>query len=672
MAPSSKVVKRVQALRTALDKHNYRYYALDDPEVPDAEYDRLLRELQQLESKYPEVVTPESPTQRVGAGPIDGFTEVIHSVPMLSLGNAFGAEELADFDRRVRDRLSLETELEYFAEPKLDGLAISLRYENGTLVQAATRGDGNRGEDVTHNVRTISAVPLRLHGTAVPELIEVRGEIFMDKAGFSALNQAMAASGGKPFMNPRNAAAGSLRQLDPRLTAQRPLSIYFYGLGACSKPLAPTQGQLLNQLRSLGLRVNPESRSVIGFGGCHDYYDEIASKRDQLDYEIDGVVFKVNDLSLQDKLGFVSRAPRWAIAAKFPAHEEMTRVRDVEFQVGRTGALTPVARLEPVSVGGVTVSNATLHNMDELQRKDVRIGDMVVIRRAGDVIPEVVSVVKTKRQKSVKKVILPTHCPVCASDVVRIDGEAVARCAGGLYCKAQRKEAIKHFASRRALDVEGLGEKLVEQLVDNSLVGSPADLYDLDAETLAGLDRMAEKSAGNLVAALEKSKQTTLPRFLFALGIREVGEATALALARHFGSLEGIMQADTDELEKVPDVGPVVARHVRQFFAEGHNREIVAKLLQAGLSWPQMASDSETPPALQGKTFVVTGTLGAMSRDDARAAILALGGKVTSSVSAKTDYLVCGDKPGSKLARARKLGVTVLDERAFNAMLNPG
>lgn len=669
MAASSKVRKRVKALHEALNHHNYRYYVMDDPEIPDAEYDRLMRELQALEDKHPELVVPESPTQRVGAGPVDGFGEVRHALPMLSLGNAFDVQELKEFDRRLRERLDSDDTLEYFAEPKLDGLAVSLRYEHGVLVRAATRGDGTRGEDVTHNVRTIKAVPLRLAGNSVPDILEVRGEVFMETAGFEALNKAMVEQGGKQFMNPRNAAAGSLRQLDPRLTAQRPLTVYFYGIGESSQSLADTQAGLLDSLRDFGLRTNPESEVVRGIAGCAAYYEEIGKRRNVLGYEIDGVVFKVNALSLQEKLGFVSRAPRWAVAAKFPAHEEVTRVRDVEFQVGRTGALTPVARLDPVKVGGVIVSNATLHNMDELTRKDVRIGDSVIVRRAGDVIPEVVSVVKGRRGKGAKIVRLPERCPVCDSDVVRAEGEAVARCAGGLYCPAQRKEALKHFASRRAMDIDGLGDKLVEQLVDRQLVASPADLYRLDLATLTDLDRMADKSARNLVKSLNKSKQTTLPRFLFALGIREVGEATALSLARHFGALEPLKSADEKTLMQVQDVGPVVARHLRAFFDESHNQGVISELLAAGVSWPPMPRTVPAGKSLQGKTFVLTGTLATLTRQQAKSKIEALGGKVTGSVSARTDYLVCGENPGAKLKRARDLGVHILDETGLEALL---
>lgn len=671
MAVSSKLRMQASALREALDRHNYRYYALDDPEIPDAEYDRLMRELQALEKRFPELVVPESPTQRVGSGPVEGFAQVRHRVPMLSLANALNEEELEDFDRRVREHAGEENPVEYLAEPKLDGLAISLRYEQGSLVQGATRGDGRTGEDVTHNVRTIAAAPLRLRGSDVPAVLEARGEVFMDKAGFEALNQAMLKKGGKMFMNPRNAAAGSLRQLDPRLTADRPLSVYFYGIGECSETLATTQAGLLEALRNLGLRVNPEAKTVAGLPGCRTYFQDIGGRRSELPYEIDGVVFKVNELAVQESLGFVSRAPRWAVAAKFPAHEEMTRVRDVEFQVGRTGALTPVARLEPVKVGGVIVSNATLHNMDELGRKDVRIGDTVIVRRAGDVIPEVVAVVPGRRSKSVRKVKLPRKCPVCGSEVMRVEGEAVARCAGGLYCAAQRKESLRHFASRRAMDIEGLGVKLIDQLVDGQLVSSPADLYSLSVETLAGLDRMADKSARNLVAALEKSKHTTLSRFLFALGIREVGEATALALSQHFSDLEPMMSADVEELQSVPDVGPVVANHVHSFFGEEHNREIIRKLLAAGVQWQPGTAGSSGAGRLGQKKFVITGKLERMSRDEVRARIRAHGGRVATSISAKTDFLVCGANPGSKLEKARSLGVRVLSEAELLELLGP-
>ncbi len=670
MAASSKVRQQLRALRDTLDHHNYRYYALDDPEVPDAEYDRLMRELQVLEERYPELVIPESPTQRVGTGPVQGFAEVRHRVPMLSLANALDNDELKEFDRKVRERLGATDLAEYMAEPKLDGLAVSLRYEQGRLVQAATRGDGSSGEDVTHNVRTIAAVPLKLVGNKVPEVLEARGEVFMDKAGFAALNASMAESGGKSFMNPRNAAAGSLRQLDPRLTAQRPLSVYFYGIGECSSALADTQAGLLRALRRFGLRTNPEARAVAGFDGCVAYFTEIGARREKLGYEIDGVVFKVNQIASQEVLGFVSRAPRWAIAAKFPAHEEMTRVRDVEFQVGRTGALTPVARLEPVKVAGVIVSNATLHNMDELGRKDVRIGDTVVVRRAGDVIPEVVSVVSRLRPKSARKVKLPSRCPVCGSDVMRLEGEAVARCAGGLYCAAQRKEALRHFASRKAMDIEGLGTRLIDQLVEKELVSNPADLYSLRVEDYSSLERMAEKSASKLMTALEKSKDTSLQRFLFALGIREVGEATALSLARHFGDLEPILGADVETLQSVSDVGPVVANHVHAFFAEPHNRYVISKLVEAGVRWqPLSATGGEQQGKFDGKRFVITGALETMTRDEARARILALGGRVSGSVSSKTDYLVCGDKPGSKLDKARALGIEIVEESRLQSML---
>ncbi len=662
-------VERAQKLREELRNHNYRYYVLDDPDVPDAEYDRLLRELEDLERKHPDLVTPDSPTQRVGSEPVPGFGEVRHKVAMLSLANAFGADEIRDFDRRVRERLGVSDELEYFAEPKLDGLAISVRYQQGVLVQAATRGDGSRGEDVTHNVRTIRSVPLTLRGARLPEELEVRGEVFMEKSGFENLNRAMVEQGSKQFMNPRNAAAGSLRQLDPRLTATRPLTVFFYGVGYCSQALGANQEAVLEALRSFGLRVNGESLKVLGADGCIEYFDRLAASRAQLDYEIDGVVFKVNQFALQEQLGAVSRAPRWAIAAKFPAHEELTRVQDIEFQVGRTGALTPVARLAPVVVGGVTVSNATLHNIDELQRKDVRVGDHVVVRRAGDVIPEVVSVVRSKRRRGARKVKLPAKCPVCGSDVRRNEEEAVARCVGGLYCRAQRKEALKHFASRRAMDIEGLGDKLLEQLVERELIHSPADLYGLDEDTLAGLDRMAEKSARNLVRALEKSKRTTLQRFLFALGIREVGEATARGLAQHFGDLAPLMAADQEALEAVPDVGPVVAGNLRAFFAEQHNQDVIKALQEAGVSWPRVEAVDRSDSPLAGKSVVITGTLEDMTREGAKAAIMAVGGKVSGSVSGKTDFLVAGAKAGSKFKRAQSLGVTIIDEAGLRDLL---
>ena len=671
MAVSSKIQQRVEALRTQINHHNYLYYVLDAPEIPDAEYDRLLRQLQELESEHPELVTPDSPTQRVGAEPLKAFAQVRHELPMLSLANAFDEQEMEAFDRRARERLSVD-ELDYTAEPKLDGLAISLLYEDGVLMRAATRGDGTTGEDVTQNVRTIDSVPLRLRGDDLPPALEVRGEVYLSKRGFERLNAEQRKRGDRTFANPRNAAAGSLRQLDPRISAQRPLEIYCYGAGVVRGAALPdTQYELLQQLREWGLRVSPEVKRVTGLRGCFDYYQRMQSRRDQLAYEIDGVVFKVDRVEQQQQLGFVARAPRWAVAYKFPAQEEMTELLDVEWQVGRTGALTPVARLAPVFVGGVTVTNATLHNQDEIDRKDVRIGDTVIVRRAGDVIPEVVSVVASKRKKGARKPHYPQQCPVCGSDVVRMEGEAAARCSGGLFCPAQRKQEIIHFASRRAMDIDGLGEKLVEQLVDQDLVHTPADLYDLDAASLLQLERMGEKSADNLLVALERSKETTLPRFLYALGIREVGESTAQALAAHFGDLDRLMRADVDELQRVADVGPIVAGHVAAFFHQSHNREVVDRLQAAGVHWPapdRLAADS----VLSGKTFVLTGTLNGMTRDEAKARLQTLGAKVSGSVSGKTDYVVAGENPGSKLDKAQQLGVTILDEDAFVELIGDG
>ncbi|HHH39246.1 MAG TPA: NAD-dependent DNA ligase LigA [Sedimenticola sp.] len=669
MSVPPEVRERAARLRTEIERHNYQYYVLDDPLIPDSEYDRLLRELQRLEAEYPELVTPDSPTQRVGGAPLDAFQEVRHRVPMLSLENAFSDEEMREFDRRVRERLELGGEVVYAAEPKMDGLAISLRYEAGVLVQGATRGDGTRGEDVTGNVRTIRAIPLRLQGTGWPEVLEVRGEIYMPRSGFERLNAEARRQGEKTFANPRNAAAGSLRQLDPRVTAKRPLTMVSYGFGEVSGgDLAPTYSGSIARLKAWGLRVSPELQRVQGLQGCLDYYAALARRRDSLDYDIDGVVFKVDSLEQQRTLGFVSRAPRWAIARKFPAQEEITRLLAIDVQVGRTGALTPVARLAPVSVGGVTVTNATLHNAEEIRRKDIRIGDWVIVRRAGDVIPQVVRVVTERRPPDVREFRMPDHCPVCGSEVIRDADGIVLRCSGGLFCPAQRKEAIRHFASRRAMDIEGLGEKLVEQLVDQKLVASPADLYRLDVKTLAGLERMGEKSARNLIVALERSKETTLARFLFALGIREVGEATAQALAAHFGSLEAIREADAETLQDVPDVGPVVAEHLVTFFRQPHNREVIEQLLAAGIHWPAVERPAVDRQPLKGKSFVLTGTL-SRPRTRVKEQLQALGARVTGSVSARTDYLVAGADPGSKLEKAKKLGVEILDEAGLEALL---
>lgn len=663
MTPS----KRAEQLREQIRLHNHRYYVLDDPQIPDAEYDRLMRELQALEAEHPELISADSPTQRVGAQPLSAFGEVQHEVPMLSLDNAFDDDELADFDRRVRERLELE-KIEYTAEPKLDGLAVSLLYEHGILQRGATRGDGNRGEDITQNVRTIKSVPLRLLGKGYPQRLEVRGEIIISHAGFRQLNAQQAAQGEKLFANPRNAAAGSLRQLDPHITARRPLEMYCYGVGLVEGGTLPDRhSDRLERLRNWGLRVYAGIKRVSGLEACTAYYQTMAARRDSLPFDIDGVVFKVDLIQAQDQLGFVARAPRWAIARKFPAQEELTRVLAIDVQVGRTGAITPVARLEPVFVGGVTVTNATLHNEDEVRRKDVHIGDTVIVRRAGDVIPEVVSVITERRPADAKPFVMPTQCPVCGSDIERVEGEAVARCIGGLYCEAQRKEAIKHFASRRAMDIEGLGDKLVEQLVEQQLIDDVAGLYSLDAAVIAGLERMGEKSANNLIAALEKSKTTTLDRFLYALGIREVGDATARALAQAFGSLEALMQADEAQLEAVRDIGPIVARHIVHFFQQAHNREVIDKLLAAGIHWPAIAVTGQQP--LEGQTYVLTGSLNSMTRDEAKQRLQALGAKVSGSVSKKTTAVIAGDKSGSKLSKAEALGVTVMDEEDLLCLL---
>ncbi|MCO6411980.1 MAG: NAD-dependent DNA ligase LigA [Thiogranum sp.] len=659
--------QRAEKLREKIRYHNYRYYVLDDPEIPDAEYDRLLKELQELEQAHPELITADSPTQRVGAEPLAEFGEVRHEMPMLSLDNAFSDEELGDFDRRVRERLKVDS-VEYTAEPKLDGLAVSMLYEDGVLVRGATRGDGTTGEDITQNVRTIDSVPLRLMGKGWPTRLEVRGEVFISRKGFHDLNEDARRQGQKTFVNPRNAAAGSLRQLDPKVTARRPLEIYCYGVGLVEGgELAERHSKILEQLRDWGLRVYPDIRLVKGLEDCIDYYRDLEQKRDKLPFEIDGVVFKVDRIDQREQLGFVARAPRWAVARKFPAQEELTKVLDIQVQVGRTGAITPVARLEPVFVGGVTVTNATLHNEDEVHRKDVRIGDTVIVRRAGDVIPEVVSVVTKRRPRNAKKFVMPSHCPVCGADIERVEGEAVARCTGGLYCEAQRKEAIKHFASRRAMDIEGLGDKLVEQLVDAGLVKDIADLYTLDAATLAGLERMGDKSAAKLIKALERSKKTALDRFLFALGIREVGETTARTLAQAFGELEPLMKASREQLEAVHDIGPVVAEHIVNFFQQKHNREVIDKLVKAGVHWPAVKRQRHQP--LQGNTYVITGTLAAMTRDEAKEKLQALGAKVSGSVSAKTTALIAGENPGSKLAKAESLGVPVLSEQDLGELL---
>lgn len=665
------IQQQLEQLRGQINQYNYQYYVLDDPSVPDAEYDRLLRQLQSLEQQHPEFITPDSPTQRVGDKPLDAFEQVSHAKPMLSLDNAFSEEEMLEFERRILERSGLPSIPLFAVEPKLDGLAISLRYEKGVLTTAATRGDGSTGENVTQNVRTIGAIPLRLHGAGYPDVLEVRGEIFMPKAGFEKLNQQSLKAGTKVFANPRNAAAGSLRQLDPRITASRPLSFFCYGIGEVSEPVAEQHSVLMQKLKSWGLPVSPELVTVSTHQELVDTFSNLGIKRDQLPYDIDGVVYKVDQFDVQENLGFVSRAPRWAIAWKFPAQEELTTVNDIEFQVGRTGAITPVARLEPVFVGGVTVSNATLHNMDEIQRKDVRAGDTVFIRRAGDVIPEVVSVVLERRPENTHPVIFPQHCPVCQSDIIRIEGEAVARCSGGLFCPAQRKEAIKHFASRKAMDIDGLGDKLVEQMVDLKLIQDPADLFMLELDRVASLERMGEKSAQNLLDALVKSKATTLPRFLYALGIREVGEATARNLAFQFRTLGAVQIASKEQLQETEDVGPVVASHVRTFFQQAHNTDVIERLLAAGIHWPEipaMQSQDEDAGLVSGKTFVLTGAL-SQSRSVYKEQLLAKGAKVAGSVSSKTDYLVAGEKAGSKLQKAQQLDVKILDEDALLQLL---
>jgi DNA ligase (NAD+) len=659
------VRKRIEALRAEIEGHNYRYYVLDEPSVPDAEYDRLLRDLESLEAEHPELLTPDSPTQRVGGQPLAGFEEVRHRTPMLSLANAFSDEEVEAFHQRVIK--GLETEhADYVAEPKLDGVAISLRYEDGHLVQAATRGDGATGEDVTGNVRTITAVPLRLRGKGWPAGFEVRGEIYMPLAGFRAYNERAREEGLKELVNPRNAAAGSLRQLDPRITATRPLAFFTYG-AVGSDELHESHYEQLQLLREWGFPVNPEVRRVRDAEGCLAYYRELGEKRANLPYDIDGVVFKLEHREQQRTLGFVSRAPRWAIAQKFPAQEEITRLEGIDIQVGRTGALTPVARLAPVFVGGVTVTNATLHNLDEIRRKDVRVGDWVVVRRAGDVIPEVARVVLERREGEPAPFEMPSACPVCGSDVEREEGEAVFRCTGGLVCAAQRVRSIQHFASRKAMDIEGLGDKLIDQLTETGLVHSVADLYALDRDQLAALDRMGEKSADNLLAQLERSKTPDLGRFLFALGIREVGEVTAASLARYFGTLDRIESASEEDLLDVPDIGPIVAGHVYAFFREAHNLEVLRQLEAAGVRWqPVEVPQGEQP--LAGQTWVLTGALG-MPRARAKGLLESLGARVTGSVSAKTDVLLAGEAAGSKLTKAEKLGIEIIDEAAFITLL---
>ncbi len=666
------VIAQLEALREKINDYNYQYYVLDDPSVPDSEYDRQMQALQALEGEHPELITPDSPSQKVGGQPLGAFEQVTHEVPMLSLDNAFEEADLKAFEKRLLDRLKADIKLAYSCEPKLDGLAVSILYENGVLVRAATRGDGQVGENITANVRTIANVPLKLRGTDLPERIEVRGEVFMPRDGFEKLNENQRNAGLKVFANPRNAAAGSLRQLDSRITAKRPLKFYAYSLGVVAPgdfTLPDSHHERLKQLAEWGIPLCPDIGITEGASGCLAYYEQILSRRDGLPYDIDGVVFKVDDIALQQQLGFVARAPRWAIAQKFPAQEEMTRLLDVEFQVGRTGAITPVARLEPVFVGGVTVSNATLHNQDEVERLGVCIGDTVIIRRAGDVIPQVVSVVADKRPEDAREIQFPAQCPVCDSQVEKLADEAVARCTGGLICPAQRKQALKHFASRKALDIDGLGDKLIEQLVDAGLLKTPVDIFNLTFPALIQLERMGDKSAANLLQAIHNAKQTTLPKFLYALGIREVGETTAANLALHFQTLEAIQNASLDDLQAVQDVGVVVAEHVFNFFNESHNTEVLEGLLSAGLNWPEIEAPDEADLVLDGKTCVVTGTLSQMSRNDVKALLQQAGAKVAGSVSAKTDFLVAGEKAGSKLAKAQELDVEVWDEERLMAFL---
>ena len=662
---------KIKKLREEIQQHNHSYYVLDEPAIPDAEYDKLMRGLQELEDAHPKLITSDSPTQRVGAKPIDAFLPAKHNVPMRSLDNVFSAEELVAFEIRLKNRLKRDINIDYTAEPKLDGLAVSLVYEKGFLVRGATRGDGMIGEDVTENIRTIKSVPLRLpkHNN-LPNKLEVRGEVFMPKKGFEKMNAKARKTGEKTFVNPRNAAAGSLRQLDPRNTDKRPLDIYFYDVTNTEElTFITTEYGSLQILKEMGLRVPPEVKKVQGYRGCLDYYNKILDMRDELPYEIDGVVYKVNDLALQKELGYVSRAPRWAVAHKFPAQEAVTTVDRIEFQVGRTGALTPVAKLDPVFVGGVTVSNATLHNMDEVQRKDVREGDKVIIRRAGDVIPEVVKTVLKPGARRDKPIQAPKKCPECNSKVVRIEDEAVIRCSAGLYCPAQRKGAIKHFASRTAMDIEGLGDKLVDQLVDEELISSVQDLFYLDKEKITALERMGEKSATNLLTAIESSKKTSFSRFIYSLGIREVGVATASALADHFNDLKALLSADDEELQAIEDVGPVVAENITAFFSQAHNREVIEALFKAGVVWKMQAKTKKKSAVLSGNTYVLTGSFESFSRPKATEKLKKLGAKVTASVSKKTTAVIAGASPGSKITKAETMGIKILDEKELLKLL---
>ncbi|WP_161796026.1 MULTISPECIES: NAD-dependent DNA ligase LigA [Haemophilus] len=665
--------QQIDTLRQDLRRYEYEYHVLDNPSIPDAEYDRLFHQLKALEAEHPELIIADSPTQRVGAKPLSGFAQIRHEIPMLSLDNAFSDEEFYAFVKRIEDRLiRLPEPLTFCCEPKLDGLAVSILYVNGVLTQAATRGDGATGEDITANIRTIRNIPLQLLMDNPPARLEVRGEVFMPHEGFERLNQQALEKGEKTFANPRNAAAGSLRQLDPKITSKRPLVLNAYGIGiAEGVDLPNTHYDRLQWLKSIGIPVNPEIRLCNGTDEVLDFYRDIQNKRSALGYDIDGTVLKINDIALQEKLGFISKAPRWAIAYKFPAQEELTRLNDVEFQVGRTGAITPVAKLEPVFVAGVTVSNATLHNGDEIERLDIAIGDTVVIRRAGDVIPQIIGVLHDRRPADARPIIFPKTCPVCDSAIVRIEGEAVARCTGGLFCAAQRKEALKHFVSRKAMDIDGVGGKLIEQLVDRELIHTPADLFKLDLTTLTRLERMGAKSAENALASLEKAKNTTLARFIFALGIREVGEATALNLANHFKTLEALQNADLEALQQVADVGEVVANRILAFWHEAHNVAVVNELIAQGVHWETVETKEVTENRFKGKTVVLTGTLTQMGRNEAKALLQDMGAKVSGSVSAKTDFVIAGDAAGSKLTKAQELGVAVLTEEEFLAEIQP-
>lgn len=665
------ISQQIEQLRESLRYHEYQYHVLDNPQIPDAEYDRLFHQLKALEQQYPEYLTEDSPTQRVGAKPLSGFAQVTHEIPMLSLDNAFSDEDFAAFVRRIQERLiAMPNPLTFCCEPKLDGLAVSILYVNGKLTQAATRGDGTTGEDITLNIRTIRNIPLQLRTENPPARLEVRGEVFMPQAGFEKLNEVALRHGEKTFANPRNAAAGSLRQLDPKITSQRPLMLNAYNIGIAEGVELPTTHYArLQWLKSVGIPINNEIQLCDGIENVLKFYRTMAEKRSTLGYDIDGTVIKVNDIALQRELGFISKAPRWAVAYKFPAQEELTLLKAVEFQVGRTGAITPVAKLEPVFVAGVTVSNATLHNGDEIERLDIAIGDTVVIRRAGDVIPQIIGVLHERRPTNAQKIRFPSHCPVCGSVITRIDGEAVARCTGGLFCAAQRKEALKHFVSRKAMDIDGVGAKLIEQLVDRELIHTPADLFKLDLITLMRLERMGEKSAQNALDSLQKAKKTTLARFIFALGIREVGESTALNLANHFKTLEALQNATFEQLQEVQDVGEVVANRIVLFWREAHNVAVVQDLIAQGVHWEAVEAKEAGENPLKGKTVVLTGTLAQMGRDQAKALLQQLGCKVSGSVSAKTDFVIAGESAGSKLAKAQELNIRILDEEAFLALV---